>query len=55
MIGHVLDGRAQAMLVELVQQQRQRRAFHFLLVKRLHGSEAGSGASLGAVVHESVS
>ena len=47
----VLDDRADAVLVELVDELRDRRRFHLVLVERLHGGEAGGGAGLGALVH----
>src|SRR6185369_5236987 len=46
----VLDGRPEPMLVELVEQARQRRALHLLLVKRLDRREAGGGARTGSNV-----
>jgi hypothetical protein len=45
---HVLDLAAEAVLVELVEQAGERRAFHMPLVQRLHGGEAGGRAGLGA-------
>jgi hypothetical protein len=46
-----VDFGAQAMAVELVQQLRLQRAFHLVLVKRLHGSEPGGGAGFGLGSH----
>ncbi len=47
-IGRVLDRRAEPMIVELMEQLRQRRAFHFHLVERLHGGEPRGRAGLRA-------
>ena len=44
----VLNGRAETMVVELLEQPPKRRALHLLLVKRLDGSEARRGTRTGA-------
>src|SRR4249919_2765911 len=54
-IGRVLDGRAQSVVVELGKQSRQRRAFHLLLVERLDGGKARSGTRTGTgLSHEAL-
>ncbi len=51
MILLVLDGRAEPVVVELLEQAGQRRAFHVLLVQRLDGGEPGGGTRTGAGGH----
>ena len=48
MIMRVLDHRAEPMVVEFLEQARDRRALHLLLVERLDGGEPGGGARTGA-------
>ncbi len=51
----ILDGRADAVIVEFVEQRRQRSLFHVMLIKRLNGGKARGGARLGTgVVDESL-
>ena len=50
-IGGVLDRRSEPVLVELVEQAGQRRAFHLHLVERLDGGEPGGGAGERAGGH----
>src|SRR4051794_19799864 len=47
MILRVLDGRAEPVIVEFLDQARQRRAFHLLLVKRLDRGKARGGTRSG--------
>jgi hypothetical protein len=44
----VLDRRAEPVVVEFLQQARERRALHLLLIQRLHGGEPRGGAGLGS-------
>ena len=46
----ILDRRAEPVLVEFVEQRRERRAFHLLLIQRLDGGEPRGGAGPGAGV-----
>ena len=47
MILRVLDHRAEAVIMEFLEQAGQRRALHFLLVERLHGGKPRRGARTG--------
>ena len=40
----IVDGGAEPVVMEFVQQRRERRPLHLLLVERLHGGEPGGGA-----------
>src|SRR4029077_11266950 len=43
----ILDRRPEPVIVEFLEQSRQRRAFHFLLVERLDGGKPGGGTRTG--------
>ena len=50
-IGRIFNRRAQPVLVEFVEQRRERRCFHFLWVERLHSSKAGGGTGTAHLVN----